>query len=296
MEHERLQIIRRELLSGRVVAQHAIPIDPFVPEGRKRRRREEILADERRVEERVQGNWHEEGFIDDFYDEEDADIVNAELDVVPDYFESCDILVTSYAASSDGADNVASMPLFPGSAYLSKDLARFLLSLKARHLKIGDGVLAHIVGAMATFLPKGNTLATSLPEKTSTYFLLKTLDNLAAYKSNLRTLKIHVCIKKCMGFYNNNAALNVCTVCNECRWKECLPDCYAEDGEKLCDHQQSPRDTLYYNVVQDRLVKLLKSGLRNLFNYQHHRAGECGSVLIYLDLSCVQMLICLDLS
>ena len=252
MEHERLQIIRRELLSGRVVAQHAIPLDPFVPEGRKRRRREEILADERRVEELAQGIWHEEGFLDDFYDEEDAENANAELDVVPDYFEECETLVTSYAATSDGAD-LATLPLFPGSAYLSKDLARFLLSLKARHLKIGDGILAHIVGAMATFLPKGNTFQTSLPEKTSTYYLLKTLDNLAAYKSNLRTLKIHVCIRKCMGFYNDNADLNVCAVCSECRWKECLPDCYSEGGEKLCEHQQSPRDTLYYNVVQDRL-------------------------------------------
>jgi len=292
MEYERLQHLRRELLSGRIQAPHAFPVDdPFVPEPRKRRRREEIIEDENRVRGQ---EWQDEAFVDDFYDDPDAEDENAQLDVVPDYFSNCEQLVTSYSSSSNYED-LASAPLFAGSQHLGKDLARFLLSFKARHLKIGDVLLAHMVGLMATFLPEGNTLQRVLPQRTSTYHLLKSLDNLAAYKSSLRTLKIHVCIKKCMGYYGVNSNLNVCSVCNECRWKQCLPACYTDEGVKLCDHLQSPRDTLYYNVVQDRLVKLLKSDLKNLFNYQQHRAGKCVPVCLHLS-SCLHVLICLDLS
>ena len=182
--------------------------------------------------------------------------------------------MTSYGVTLNN-ENVASKPLFEGGVHSAKDLARFLLSLKARHMKIGDGILGNIVGIMATFLPRGNIFEKDLPNRPSLYFLLKTLDNLASYKSQLRTLKINCCVRKCMGYYNDNVLDNFCMVCHSCRWKNCIRDCYGERGEKLCEHLQTPFNNLYYNVVQDRLVKLLKSDLRNLFQYQEYRAGEC---------------------
>ena len=48
------------------------------------------------------------------------------------------------------------------------------------------------------------------------------------------------------------------------------------DNEQLCRHSLTPRKSLYYNVVQvqDRLVKLLKSDLKILFEYNALRAGK----------------------
>ena len=140
------------------------------------------------------------------------------------------------------------------------------------NVKVGDGVLANVVGLLATFLPKDNAFRSCLPERSSRYYLLKTLDNLAAYKSSLRTLKIHCCVKKCMGYYGENSHLNFCLTCGESRWKLCTDVCYVDD-RKVCDHRQSPRSVVYYNVVQDRLVKLLKSDVKHLFNYEYHRTG-----------------------
>lgn len=278
MDYEAIQVLRRNILAGHILAPHRFPEAPQEPIPRKRKRFvEEFKADD--------GEWDDDGFMDNLYYDEEIDNGHNEdeRDVVPDYFKNCEQLITTYAAPALDEEDLPCEPLFPGSAYETKDLARFLLSFKARHLKIGDGLIAHIVGILATFLPKGNTFQQRLPAQPSTYFLLKTLDNLAAYKTNLRTLKIHCCIKECMGYYGGNMNLNVCSVCDECRWKQCIPACYGDGGEKLCEHNQSPRRTLYYNVVQDRLVKLLKSDLKNLFNYQHHRAGEliCAPVYIF---------------
>lgn len=126
---------------------------------------------------------------------------------------------------------------------------------------------------VATFLPEDNAFKSCLPSTCTLYYLLKTLDNLASYKSRLRTLKIHCCVKKCVGYYADNFKLNFCPKCHECRWKLCTPQCY-EDDVKNCQHSQSPRATVYYNVVQDRLVKLLKSDLKHLFKYEFYRAGK----------------------
>jgi len=93
-------------------------------------------------------------------------------------------------------------PLFRGSKYSAKDLARFLLSFKAQHLKVGDDIFANIVAMTATFLPPDNLFNSRLPQTTSTYSFLKIWENLAAYDTNLRCLQIDVCVKKCMGYYS----------------------------------------------------------------------------------------------
>ena len=193
--------------------------------------------------------------------------------MAPDYFKSCEQLVTAFHVDKGMEHTIPSMPLFTGSEYRAKDLARFLLSFKARHLKVGDGILANIVAMMATFLPKDNAFKKLLPDQTSIYLLLKAVDNIACFRTSLRTLKINYCSKKCMGFYGPTANHNFCDVCSESRWKLCTRDCFNEANIKQCLHNQTPRKCLYYNVVQDRLVKLLKSDLKKLFNYESHRAG-----------------------
>jgi hypothetical protein len=263
MSFETIQALKRDILAGRYVA----PPEPSFnsrdirPQRRIRLKKVAVVDEE---------EWAEEAYNDDFYEENTA----CEDDVVPEYFGQCDQLVTSYPEDHLMEEGLSNRPLYRGCTHTSKDLARFLLSFKARHLKVGDGILANIVGILATFLPPDNSIKSSLLHSTSTYYLLKTLDNLASYKTMLRTLKVDCCPKKCMGFYGDNKDLNRCNVCEESRWKLCTKACYSEDDEKLCDHAQRPRQVVYYNVVQDRLVKLLKSDVKNLFDYQSHRGGE----------------------
>ena len=263
MTYQQIQNLKRQLSTGFYSAPDPIAIINEKPKPRTRRK----LNIAETVDE-----WNEEAFNDDFYD---GDQEGDEVDVAPEYFHHCEQLNTTYFNDLNAEDDVPSLPLFQGSEYTSKDLARFILSFKARHLKVGDGIIANIVAIMATFLPEDNTLKALLPQQTSTYLLLKTLDNLASFKTNLRTLQINCCAKKCMGYYGDNYMLNSCLICGMCRWKSCAIACYSEDGEKLCDHRQSPSHNVYYNVVQDRLVKLLKSDLKNLFDYESHRGGNC---------------------
>jgi hypothetical protein len=284
MNYEAIQQLRRDILSGYYIA----PDQPGLLERsrpHKRKRRQPIVQN-------VDDDWNENAFQDNFYEEDNEEGVE---DVVPEYFLSCERMVTTYPEDQRVKENISIRPLFPGRAYSAKDLARFLLSFKARHLKLGDGILANIVAIMATFLPRDNVFKLCLSDSTSTYFLLKALDNLAAYTTNLRTLRVHCCIKKCIGFYDGREAMNFCSECGECRWKLCSRACYGEDDEKTCNHNQTPRNVVYYNVVQDRLVKLLKSDLKNLFNYQSHRGGMYVTVLNSLDVS-LTVLMCLELS
>jgi len=267
MNYLEIQQYRRDVLSGRICAPEYPRVDPRSA----RKVRSDSNVFKRKAQEIVNydnDGWHEEAFQDDFYGGEQED---DNVDVVPGYFHNCKQLITNFSRDKN-MDGVANNPLFRGSIYTAKDLARFLLSFKARHLKVGDGILANVVAMMATFLPDENLFKEWLPKKTSTYLLLKTLDNLASFKTNMRCIKIDCCVKKCMGFYAENAGLDFCSICKECRWKLCTAACFT-NGEKICDHDQPPRQSIYYNVVQDRLVKLLKSDLKKLFNYQHNRAG-----------------------
>jgi hypothetical protein len=277
MNYEEIQDLRRRVTAGVCAApSHNQTIVLVQPRGPRVRVRPALPNDD----------WDEAGFCDNFYSDEDE---NEDQDVAPNYFKHCNRLVTTYPEDNSMKD-LPTRPLFPGSAFSAKDLARFLLAFKARHLKVGDGMLANIVATMATFLPAENSLAACLPTETSTYFLLKTLDNLASFKTDLRTLKIDCCVKKCMGFYAANYDLNFCVVCGGCRWKLCTEACFGQHGEKVCNHDQRPKEVIYYNVVQDRLVKLLKSDLKKLFDYPEHRAGKC----LYMSvLKCLYINICL---
>lgn len=271
MDYNAIQKLKRDMDAGLYTAPQPFPVIDLMElrQVQSAKRQRKMIPNENMnctIEE-----WYEEGFVDDFYGDADGE----EEDVSPDYFHSCDQLITEYYCDENVDDSYTSRPLFQGSKYSGKDLARFLLSFKARYLKIGDGILANIVAIMATFLPENNTLRKCLPKNTSTYLLLKTLDNLAHFKTNLRCLKVACCVNKCMGYYGPNSHLNFCSVCNECRWKLCTQECFDDDDEKLCEHNLTPNKVLYYNVVQDRLVKLLKSDLKNLFNYEFHRAGWC---------------------
>lgn len=262
MTREELQRLRREVEAGRVTAP---PFQDVVPRPTPRFVKVKEVYDQ----SAQQHEWNEDAFLDELYG---ADV--DEFDAAPDYFMDCDQLVTTYAVSTTMDTAIPSQALFRGSEYTSKDLARFLLSFKAKHMKVGDGILANMVAMLATFLPSDNAFKRLLPEKTSIYKLLKTLDNLASFKTGLRTLKINTCVNKCMGFYADNLGLNVCPKCGESRWKHCALDCYGPNDARICSHYLAPRSSLYYNVVQDRLVKLLKSDIKNLFNYDYHRAGK----------------------
>jgi hypothetical protein len=47
------------------------------------------------------------------------------------------------------------VPLFHGSTHTGRDLARFILSFKSHNSKVGDNIIAEIVGMFASFLPAG---------------------------------------------------------------------------------------------------------------------------------------------
>jgi hypothetical protein len=258
---DEIRKLRRDVESGLVT----VPQFPnVVPRpSNKRFRREKVAKPVCMI-----GDWNDEAYHDNFYDDNCV-----ELDVAPDYFSTCEQLVTTYADNLGMDKAVPSQPLFRGSGYTSKDLARFLLSFRARHMKVGDGILANMVAMLATFLPPDNSFKSLLSDKPTIYTLLKALDNLAEFKTGLRTLKINSCVNKCMGFYAEHLRLNSCQMCGESRWKHCASDCYGVSDERICSHALAPRCSLYYNVVQDRLVKLLKSDIKNLFNYDYHRAG-----------------------
>jgi hypothetical protein len=157
-----------------------------------------------------------------------------EEDNALDLFPENELLVTSYGEDKNMDDEFPLTPLFIGSDYTAKNLARFLFALKARHRKMGDGMFASIVGMVATFLPHHNVLQKVLDENSSQYFLLKSIDNLAQFDDILHTVKVHCCIKGCHAFYRDKALLNFCPKCHECRWKQCDANCY-EDGQKVSD-------------------------------------------------------------
>ena len=280
-----IQQLKRDIIAGRYCAPHAPRRGPDNPKSRKRKL------------EVVPGWNNEEAYFDNFYGNNgDNDLQDLEEgfteDCVPNYFHDCEQLLTNYSKMNfNTEDDIPSRPLYEGSQHSAKDLARFLLSFKARHLKVGDGIIANVFSVLATFLPPDNTLEKYLPRNPTTYYILKTLDNLASYSSGLRTLKIHVCVNNCMGYYAQNSGLNFCTKCGACRWKLCSSICYDETGAKNCSHSQNPVQTIYYNIVQDRLVKLLKSDLKLLFYYDTHRTGNTLYFQLLLNNLCSKLII-----
>jgi hypothetical protein len=186
-------------------------------------------------------------FENAFHDEED-DHNNENID-----WQNVDVLDLNYSK----VKNSLPVPLFEGSHHTSRDLARFILSFKSNNLKIGDNIIAEIVGMFASFLPKGkfqhmcfkcnniynitilscvtgNALQQMLREKSlSTYRMLQALDNLADINLNLRTFIIEICGNGCVPFYKQNWNSLRCSVCNKCRWRDCDEQCNDENHMKM---------------------------------------------------------------
>jgi hypothetical protein len=79
MDYERAQSIKRKIMAGRVAAAQPFPII-YNP----------VIATKRYVAHKVgrlDEDWYEEGYVDDFYAGEDDD---GENDVAPDYFHTCE--------------------------------------------------------------------------------------------------------------------------------------------------------------------------------------------------------------
>jgi hypothetical protein len=212
----------------------------------------------------LDARWDERGYAHDSsfnFDEYDDSLCDA--------FQNEALLDVGFCKDDTIMPN---SPLFMGSSSTGKDLARYLLSLKATHLKMGDGVFSSMVGMVAQFLPAGNLLQRILKKHPSEYFLLKCIDNLAAFETQLRTIIVDVCINGCVVFYKENKDINFCPKCRACRWKLCLPSCF-QNEECICNHRRTTKRRLYYNVVKDRLVKLLTSDLKNLMSYAKHLPG-----------------------
>jgi hypothetical protein len=122
-----IEDVRRRILEGQYDNKRILPVTPPIgQQKRKKNMRHEPTAVN-------MGDWFEDAFFDDLYDPNDDD---AEVDVAPDYFRDCEMLHTSYAVDTDMEEGVPSKPLYKGSSYTAKDLARFLLAFKARNMKV----------------------------------------------------------------------------------------------------------------------------------------------------------------
>jgi hypothetical protein len=93
------------------------------------------------VDERANIDWYEDAFNDAIINEMDDN--NEWLNV--------DILDFGYSKRVDDVP----VSLFNGSSHTARDLARFILSFKSHNLKVGDYIIAEIVGMFASFLPTG---------------------------------------------------------------------------------------------------------------------------------------------
>jgi hypothetical protein len=88
-----------------------------------------------------ENEWYEDAFHDEEYNLEDS---NSDWNDV-------DTLNLEFRRQNRHLPE----SLFVGSNHKSCDFARFLLSFKSHNLKIGDTIMAEIVGMFASFLPKG---------------------------------------------------------------------------------------------------------------------------------------------
>jgi hypothetical protein len=66
-------------------------------------------------------------------------------------------------------------PLFEGSEYSARQYSNFMQHLKANNPRIGDRLMAALVGSFAQFLPTDNALRQLVSETPSQFLLLKAL-------------------------------------------------------------------------------------------------------------------------
>jgi hypothetical protein len=119
-------------------------------------------------------------------------------------------------------------------------------------------------------LPPVNALVPLLLSRPTMYQSLKLIQNLAHLPSDLRTYKVDMCKKGCHPFHEDSVNNNFCSICKNCRWKHCGRGCY-QAGIKLCQHAKISARVFYYLPIRDRLLKLLNSDLKNMFQYEKYR-------------------------
>ena len=135
----------------------------------------------------------------------------------------------------------------------------------------------------------------SFTQQPSTYKLLQCLYNMADMQNTLRTFKFDTCVDGCTPFFKDTVLVHQCISCNKPRWKSCKNTCVDGEGDKICRHPATPVRSVYYMPVEDRLRKLLRSDIRNLFKYPVYRHKSSGDGLVqdffdsttYLDFNAI---------
>ena len=165
------------------------------------------------------------------------------------------------------------VPLFENSLFTAKDFFRFMLHLQSSNAGIGDRLFSSIIGAIIRFLPPDNVLATALKQNPSMYRTLKMVHSGADIRDDLKSYLLDTCPSGCRPFWGASAHEHICSEedCGGCRWKYCNADCVNDIGDKICDHKRKPARQFYYLSVRDRIVSLLNSDLRRLFQYESLR-------------------------
>jgi hypothetical protein len=103
---------------------------------------------ENTIEEAIEiFEWNEDWNEEPFHDGDEDAREDIEVNDMWDGMTCC----TQIAMKHFRADE----PLFAGSPHKAKDIARFLMALKCRHMKMGDSAMSAIIGMLASFLPSG---------------------------------------------------------------------------------------------------------------------------------------------
>jgi hypothetical protein len=108
-------------------------------------------------------------------------------------------------------------PLFEGSNFNIIDVGRFIQQLKSSNPRIGDRLIASIIGSFAAFLPAGNGIASLLKPPPSMYQVLKVFQNSTGIVDDMRTYSIHTCRQGCRPFWSDKAYLHACPDCGGLR-------------------------------------------------------------------------------
>jgi hypothetical protein len=196
--------------------------------------------------------------------------------------------------------SATSTPLCDGSPYSAKDVCRFLLHMKNCNAVIGDRLFASIVGSIAALLPEGNVSRSHVSHIPSMYNILKLVSQYADLPRDVKVLKIPVCKNGCRSFRKDIAGHNCCPDCGTVRWECWSQECLSANGQLQCKHEKKvsgEKDflfmphiymfmtgyvllcrimhyigrSLFYLSVRERITKLLRSTLHNMFYCELYR-------------------------
>lgn len=171
-------------------------------------------------------------------------------------------------------------PVTAGCSFSMRDFCRFALFLRVSNAAIGDRLFSSVVGAMGIFLPKPNAVSTALKTNPSMYTTLKLVQNAADLPDDLSFFKIDTCAKGCVPFWKEVVSDGLCPKCDGPRWKHCDVGCFNAAREKKCNHESIAVRNFYVLSIRARIMKLLQSDLRNLFDYEdlRHRSSNTNFV------------------